>query len=403
MAKTYESDLEAHFLSLLQELGYHYQHGEEFDPDLEKREREHYRQSILRNRLLDSILRINPQIPQEAAEEVANKITDVGFANLIQENRRIHQLILHGVPVQYFKDYELVNDRVFIVDWDNAKNEWLAVNQLAVVGKKKKRPDIICFLNGIPLVVIELKGFESENADIRAAFRQIENYKEDISDLFRTNVLNIISDGLTARYGSISADFDRYMRWRTIDGINIESPTSSLALETLLNGLLNPKVFLLLLRRFVVFENATNGQSGIVKKIAGYHQFHAAIKGLARVHEAIATDKRVGVIWHTQGSGKSLLMAFFAGLLSNEEKLSNPTILVLTDRNDLDSQLFDTFSLCSDLFGQTPEQVESVIDLRQRLDRQVGGIIFPQSKNLNLKEEAQILAKSLHGRTLLCL
>jgi type I restriction enzyme R subunit len=392
MAKTYESDLENHLLLLLQELGYFYQHGEDFDPDLLKREREHYRQTILRNRFLDSILRINPQIPREAAEEVANKIADVGFTDLIQENRRIHNLITNGVPIQYFKDDELISDRAFLIDWRNEKNEWLAVNQLAVIGKKKKRPDIICFLNGIPLVVIELKRLESENADIRAAFRQVENYKEDVSDLFRTNAFNIISDGLTARYGSISADFDRYMRWRTIDGINIDSPTSTLAVETLVKGLLTPRNFLLLLRHFVVFEEATNGQTGIVKKIAGYHQFHAAIKGQNRVHAAIATDKRVGVIWHTQGSGKSLLMAFFAGLLVHDENLSNPTILVLTDRNDLDNQLFGTFSRCSELFGQTPEQVDSVADLRQKLDRQVGGIIFstiqkfkPENGSTNFK------------------
>lgn len=376
MAKTYESDLEYHILSLLQALGYHYQHGEDFDPDLSNGERQYYRQTILKNRLILSILRINPHIPQETAEEVANIITDVRVTSLIQENRRIHHLIVNGVPVQYYKEAELINDHVFLVDWNNERNEWLAVNQLSVIGKKKKRPDIICFLNGLPLVVIELKGPESENADLQAAFRQVDNYKEDVSELFRTNVLNIISDGITARYGSISADFDRYMRWRTIDGINIESPTSTLAVETLIKGLMNPGAFLLLLKHFIVFEKATNGQSEIIKKIAGYHQFHAVKKGIKRVHEAIDTDKRIGVIWHTQGSGKSLLMAFFAGLLAHDEKLSNPTILILTDRNDLDNQLFGTFSRCSDLFGQTPEQVDSVADLRLKLDRQVGGVIF---------------------------
>lgn len=376
MAKVYESDLEAHVLSILQTLGYDHCRRELLEPDGPHSERAHYREAILEKRLLKALERINPSIPKEACQEAAKKLLDVQLTELLQENRRLHQLLVQGLPIQYWNGNELVNDRVYLVDWDNKNNEWLAVSQFTVIGKSKKRLDLICFLNGFPIVVMELKGPEESTADIRTAFRQVETYQQEIPELFRTNVFTIISDGITARYGTLSTDFDRYMRWRTLDGETLEATGSSLAIETLLRGLLAPSILLSVLRHFIVFEEGQGGSSSIHKKIAGYHQFHAARKGLARVLQAVSSDKRVGVIWHTQGSGKSLLMAFFAGLLVHEEALKNPTILVLTDRNDLDSQLFSTFSRCRDLFGQDPEQAADTADLHKRLQRDVGGIIF---------------------------
>jgi type I restriction enzyme R subunit len=376
MPKVYESDLEKHILELLEQVGYFNCQGEKLDPDRDQAERTHYRQAILEGRFKKAIQTINPKIPLEACEEAVKKVIDVGVTELLQENRRLHQMCLQGVPVQYWQDDEIVNDRVQLVDWSNKKNEWLAVNQYTVIGNaSKRRLDIVCFLNGLPIVVVELKGPEEQNANIEDAFQQIENYKNDVPELFRANVINVISDGHTARYGTISANFDRYMKWRTIDGEKIE-PISSLAIETLVKGLLSPNILLELMRRFIVFEEAQSEGASVIKKAAGYHQFHAGKKGLSRVLEAVHTDKRVGVMWHTQGSGKSLLMAFFTGLLVHEHKLSNPTVVIITDRNDLDSQLFSTFSRCRELFGQDPEQATDVYDLRKRLDRHVGGVIF---------------------------
>lgn len=374
MAKAYESDLERHFLSLLETLGYSSCDGEELIPDGPLGIRSHYRQTVLDKHLLRALEKINPNIPSEACEEAAKKVIDVQFPDILQENRRLHQMMVQGIPIQHWNGKELLNIRVQLVDWSNKRNEWLAVSQYTVVGKATRRPDIVCFLNGLPIVVVELKGPEEQNATIRSAFQQIETYKRDVPELFRTNALSIISDGITARYGTISSDFDRYMRWRTIDGEKLESTTSLLAVETLVQGLLTPSILLEMMRRFIVFEDGQTCSS--IKKAAGYHQYHAAKKGLTRVLEAINTDKRVGVIWHTQGSGKSLLMAFFTGLLVHEEALENPTVVVVTDRNDLDNQLFSTFSHCRGLFGQDPEQAADTADLRRRLDRIVGGIIF---------------------------
>lgn len=388
MAKAYESDLEKHVLSLLKSLGYHCCNGDDFDPDSPMNERSHYREAILEKRLFKAVCNINPSIPQDACKEATKKVLDVQFPELLQENNRLHHMIVQGIPIQYWDGKELLNERVQLVDWSNRNNEWLAINQYTVIGKSKKRPDIVCFLNGLPIIVMELKGPEEQIADIRSAFRQIETYTQDIPELFRNNVLNIISDGMTARYGTISSDFDRFMRWRTIDGKTVEPTTSMLAIETLVQGLLTPSILLEMMRRFMVFEEGQSQACGVTKKAAGYHQYHAAKKGLSSVLEAVNTDKRAGVIWHTQGSGKSLLMAFFTGLLVHEETLKNPTIVVITDRNDLDSQLFSTFSRCRDLFGQTPEQASDTAALRQLLNRDVGGVIFSTIQKFKPEKEA---------------
>jgi type I restriction enzyme R subunit len=372
MPKILESDFEFAVLDLLGEMGFSCHGGDAFDPDLST-ERESYHVAMLPQRLKAAVARINPELPPDAVAAATNAVLDIRFADLLQENQRIHRLLVDGVPVEYQRGGETIHDRAGLVDWNDTHNEWLAINQFTVVGANKRRTDILIFLNGLPLVVMELKGPEAKNADIVSAYNQIETYKSDIPALFRTNLMSVLSDGFAARYGTISADFDRHMAWRTVDGANLVDPKSAIAWETLVRGLLRRDVLLDLLRYFTVFEN--DGRS-VIKKTAGYHQYHAAKKGLHKVIKALASDGKAGVIWHTQGSGKSLLMAFFAGMLVHHEELQNPTLVVLTDRNDLDNQLFGTFSRCAELFGQDPQQVTEVAELRQLLDRQAGGVIF---------------------------
>jgi type I restriction enzyme R subunit len=391
MPGLHESDFENVVLSLLREMDYAGPSGASFDPDAAgaggpglredpsdyragpAAERENYHATILVGRFRAAVARINPTLPPEAVEAAVNAVLDVGFPELVQENRRIHRLLVDGVPVEYLRGGETIHDRAKLIDWKDVRNDWLAVPQFTVVGTSRRRPDVVIFLNGLPLVVIELKGPEAPNADIRSAFNQIQTYKSEIPALFRTNLLSVVSDGHAARYGTISADFDRFMAWRTVDGETLVEPHSALAWETLVKGLLRRDVLLDLLRYFTVFEQE---RGSVIKKTAGYHQFHAGRKGLAEVLRALRSDGRAGVVWHTQGSGKSLLMAFFGGMLVHHEDLGNPTLVVLTDRNDLDNQLFATFSRCAELFGQAPKQVSEVAELRKLLDVQAGGVIF---------------------------
>jgi type I restriction enzyme R subunit len=376
--------LENHVLDLLEEAGHSGAHGEEFEPEVDG-ERESYHGTFLVRRLKAAVQRLNPHAPPDAVDSAVNALRDGVLHELIQENRRLHRLMVDGVPVSYECDGETIHDRLRLVDWSNAQNDWLAVNQFTIVGSSNRRPDIVIFLNGLPVVVIELKAPESANADIRSAYNQLQTYKRDIPALFHSNLLCVASDGFSARFGTISADFDRFMTWRTVDGENLVSPKSELAVETLLKGLLRPDVLCEMLRAFTVFEN--DGRD-VIKKAAGYHQYHAAQKGLRKIKDAVKTNGKAGVVWHTQGSGKSLLMAFLAGVIVKDPELGNPTILVLTDRNDLDNQLFDTFSRCMELFGQTPAQVDSVADLRKHLDCQVGGVVFSTIQKFRPEEGA---------------
>ncbi|UWQ85029.1 type I restriction endonuclease subunit R [Leisingera caerulea] len=372
MAWASEADLEAVFMEDLGALGYSLHHGSEISPEMRNPMRTSFRETFLLPVFFDALKRLNPELPDAAVQEAATRVHDVVFAtDVVQENRRLHDLLVNGVALTYFADGEERNTRVQVVDWENQKNDWRAVNQVDVVGKNTRIPDVVLFLNGLPLVVVELKG--TEGAEIDAAYRQIDTYKEDIPDLFRTTLLTVISDGLSARYGSLSAGLDRFMRWRTIDGENIVEENSALALQTLTQGLLNPQTLLDLLRWFVVFEDDGKGP---IKKIAGYHQFHAVRKAIQTILTAQAGDGKGGVIWHTQGSGKSLLMTFLAGRVMRHPGLENPTLVVLTDRNDLDNQLFATFGRCKDLFGEDPVQADSISDLKNLLNREVGGVVF---------------------------
>jgi type I restriction enzyme R subunit len=371
MAWISEKDLEDHFMATLPP-SFTQAHGTDASPESPTPLRASYRDTVLAPVLLNSLKRMNPDVPFTAIEDAARRVIDSVFAtDVVQENRRLHNLMVHGIPVTYYTDSEARNARVQLVDWSNIANDWLAIRQFDVTGKTARIPDVVLFLNGVPLVVVELKGVEGE--DIQAAWNQLQTYRADIPDLFRTNLLTVISDGLQARYGAFPAGFDRYMNWRTIDGEALVPRGTALELSTLTQGLLAPQVLLDMLRWFVAFEDEGKGP---LKKIAGYHQFYAVRKASAAILSARTRGGKGGVIWHTQGSGKSLLMAFLAGRVIHHPAMDNPTLLVLTDRNDLDNQLFATFARCKALLGEKPVQADSTKDLRRLLDRSVGGVIF---------------------------
>jgi type I restriction enzyme R subunit len=366
-------------ISIVKDLGYAYAPAHQIAPDGTLPEREAYSDVILSGRLAASVARLNPSIPGEARAAAIKQLLITETPSLVEENRRIHKLLTEGVDVEFaVADGEIKGDKVWLIDFDNPENnDWIITNQFTVVeGRYNRRPDIVILVNGLPLAVIELKNAASETADIGAAFRQLQTYKAQVPSLFRTNVLLVASDGMLARVGSLTADEERFMPWRTVTGADGDfTPQGPREMPTLLRGLFDKARFLTLLREFIVFGDPGRGP---FKIIAGYHQFHGAQKALASAIEATKPDgdRKIGVIWHTQGSGKSLLMAFFGGLVVRSKELENPTLVVLTDRNDLDDQLFSTFGLCRDLIRQTPEQADSRDDLRRLLNRASGGVIF---------------------------
>jgi type I restriction enzyme, R subunit len=372
MAFLTEADLENFLMSELAALGHSTSHGSTLAPDIPNALRRSYHDTILEPVLLAALARINPKLPERALVEASKRLLDVVFAmDVLQENRRIHRLLVDGIKTRFVEDGEERNAVVRLVDWADELNDWRAVNQVDVVGRSSRIPDVVLYLNGLPLVIIELKG--TEGASLEAAYNQIQTYKTDIPDLFRASLMHVISDGFNARFGALSANLDRHMTWRTIDGETLLPVGSGLALETLAKGLLNRKTLLDMLRWFVVFEDEGKGP---IKKIAGYHQFFAVSKAMTAIADARERDGKAGVIWHTQGSGKSLLMTFLAGRVMHHADLENPTLLVLTDRNDLDNQLFATFARCKDILGEDPVQAESISDVQTLLDRQVGGVVF---------------------------
>lgn len=366
-------------LGTLQEIGWRYEDPVLIAPDGPEKRRVSNGDVVLDGLLEEAARRLNPGIPDEALENALRQVQINETPSLIEENRRIHRLLVDGIDVEYRRpDGSIKGDKVRLIDFANsANNDFMVTNQFTVVESgHNRRPDVVAFVNGLPLVVIELKNAASENATIEDAFNQLQTYKAQIPSLFRTNVALITSDGLLARIGSLSAGEDRFMPWRTVTGAQDDfTPEGPKEMDTLLRGVMQPARLLQLVRDFTVFGDKGDG---VFKIIGGYHQFHGARKALANAIDAVSADgdRKVGVIWHTQGSGKSFLMAFFAGLLVRAPELQNPTILVVTDRNDLDDQLFGTFSLCCDLIRQTPEQIADRDDLRDKLDRQSGGVIF---------------------------
>lgn len=372
-----EDQLEQETLAWLQDVGYTHRYGPDLAFDGASPERSDYRQVLLPFRLREAINRLNPGIPVSAREDAIKQVTDLGIPSLLAANRAFHKLLVGGVPVQYQKDGETRGDFVRLIDWTHPeKNEWWAVNQFTIKGPHKtRRPDIILFVNGLPLVLLELKNPADENANIWKAFDQIETYKEQVPDVFQYNEVLVISDGTDALMGSLSANAERFMAWRTIDGVNLDPLGQFQELQTLVRGVLAPQYLLDYMRYFVLFED--DGQ--LVKKIAGYHQFHAVRAAIEEVVTASrpGASRKGGVVWHTQGSGKSITMTCFAARVMQEAAMENPTIVVITDRNDLDGQLFGVFSLAQDLLREQPTQALTRPDLRAKLgNRPSGGIIF---------------------------
>ena len=373
----YESDIEEATLDWLTELGYSVSHGPNIAPDTSASERSTYKEVILPNRLRDAVARLNPTIPVDAQQEAISKVLNPDSPALVQNNRAFHQMLVDGIEVEYRQaDGTIRGDRVRLVDFGTPENnEWLAVNQFTVVGTSECRPDVVLFINGLPLAVIELKNPTDEKATILTAFRQIQTYKQEISALFTYNEAVVISDGLEARIGSLTADTEWFLPWRTIEGED-EAPSTELELEILIKGVFEKSRFLSYLKHFIVFEETESGV--IAKKIAGYHQFHAVQTAVEATLKASGAegDQQCGVVWHTQGSGKSLTMAFYAGSIVQHPQMENPTLVVITDTNDLDDQLFGTFARCHQLLRQTPEQAENRRHLRELLKVASGGVVF---------------------------
>lgn len=372
-----ESDIEEAALDWLAELGYDVLHGRDIDPEAPNAERSTYSEVVLERRFRDAVARLNPNIPAEAQEEVIRKVLHPDSPASIQTNRAFHQMLVDGIAVEARQpDGTIRGERVRLVDFDAPENnDWLAVNQFRVTKNSERRPDVVLFINGLPLAVIELKNPTDEKATILTAFRQICTYKQEIPSLFTYNEAIVISDGLEARIGSLTADHEWFLPWRTIEGED-EAPSTELELEVLIKGIFEKSRFLSYLKHFVVFEEP-EGET-IAKKIAGYHQFHAVKKAVDTTVEASRPkgNQQCGVVWHTQGSGKSLTMAFYAGSIAQHPQMENPTLVVITDRNDLDEQLFGTFSRCSQLLRQAPVQASDRRHLRELLQVASGGVVF---------------------------
>ncbi|MGV6816914.1 MAG: type I restriction endonuclease subunit R [Thiotrichales bacterium] len=403
-----EDQLEQHCLDWFREVGYDYANGYDIAPDGEASEREDYRQIVLTGRLLDALARINPQIPQSALEEAAHTISKPEHPSLIQNNRAFHRLLIDGVKVQFNQGDEKVTDHVQLIDFENPdNNQFLVVNQFTVQGSKmNRRPDVVVFINGLPVAVIELKNPADENADVWDAHNQLQTYKEEIPDLFVFNEALVVSDGVTARVGSLTANKERFMPWRTIKSEN-DKPLLEYELEKAVRGFFDRELLLDYIRYFVLFEQ--DGDA-IIKKIAAYHQFHA-VREAVRVtviasqgdrkdwqsevratygKEVAPGSRKAGVVWHTQGSGKSISMACYAGKLLQQPAMNNPTLVVVTDRTDLDGQLFQTFSAAKDLLKQSPQQADSREALRELLlARQSGGIIFTTVQKFSLLSDEE--------------
>jgi len=368
-----EFELESICIKHLEDLGYSHLLGPDISPGGMLQERE-YNEVILSNWLHGTIDRLNPSLPEEAREDAARKIMRTISPNLLTNNEIFHKYITEGVDIEFRKDGSIRGDKVYLIDFhDPENNEFLAINQFTVIeGNNNKRPDIVIFINGLPLVVIELKNPTDEGATIKTAYNQLQTYKHLIPSLFTYNALLIASDGFEARYGTITSDWNRFVPWKTKDGLTTEDSAIP-QMEVMFKGMLNKKTLLDLIRHFIVFEKY---KDTVLKKVAAYHQYYAVNKAVVTTANATSMkgDKRAGVVWHTQGSGKSLSMVFYTGKLVLA--LDNPTIVVMTDRNDLDDQLYDTFTGCQQLLRQTPVQANDRKHLRQLLSVASGGIVF---------------------------
>ncbi len=416
--KITENDIELWAIEELKSLGWNYLHGAVLAPDASTRsatgeapERNSFSDVILKGRLQEAIARNNPHIPYEAQQEALKVIERIASPELMVNNQEFNELLTEGVPVEYRKGGVQRGDRVQLVDFTNPnQNDFLVVNQFTItnetVGERSrtKRPDLILFVNGLPLVIFELKNAVDENATLHSAYKQIQTYKDTIPSLFTYNAFCVLSDGADAKAGSVSAGYSRYLAWKTSDGLNEASALTS-QLEVLIKGLITPGTLLDYIRYFIVFEEVktldrVSQQVSIstVKKVAAYHQYYAVNKAIESVKRASTNngDRKGGVVWHTQGSGKSLSMVFFSGKLVLQ--LDNPTILVITDRNDLDDQLFDTFASSKQLLRQVPIQANSREHLKELLKVASGGIVFATIQKFQTEGETNIY-EQLSDRT----
>ena len=395
-----ESVVEDAALAWLENLGWRIAHGPDIAPDTPGAERADYGDVVLEGRLRDALARLNPELPATALDDAFRRLLRPEGATLEARNRAFHRLLVDGVTVEHRTDNGRVQGKqALVIDFDDpANNDWLAVNQFTVIeNKHERRPDVVLFVNGLPLGVIELKNPADEDATIWSAWQQLQTYKVELPALFAMNEALVVSDGVEARIGTLTAGREWFKTWRTISGEALADPHLP-QLQVMLEGVCAPRRFLALLRDFIVFED--DGSGALAKKMAGYHQFHAVGTAVAETLRAAELqraaglgeepgrcesrrkpggdpgDRRIGVVWHTQGSGKSLTMAFYAGRIVREPAMANPTVVVLTDRNDLDDQLFGTFARCRELLRQPPAQAESRADLRAKLAVDVGGIVF---------------------------
>lgn len=362
-----EDTLEQASLEILESLGYEYIHGKELSPNSEFGERESYREVILKERVKNALFSINRDLPQEAIEQAYRQIIAFNSPSLEENNKYFHDLMVKGIDVSFKEGDSIRTKKAYIIDFDNPdKNEFLVVNQFVVVGNENKRPDIVIFINGLPLVVVELKSASDENVGIEEAYNQIQTYKKDVQSLFNYNAFCVLSDGINAKVGTITSNIERYMNWRTVDGVEV-APLTMPQYDVLFSGMFPKERILDIIKNFILFQNDSKnvldedgnkiGESAVtIKILAGYHQYFAVKKAIekTRLATSIEGNRKIGVVWHTQGSGKSFSMVFYTGNLIRE--FNNPTIVVLTDRNDLDEQLYSTFSKSSDLLGEEPKR-----------------------------------------------
>ncbi|MEG2936112.1 MAG: type I restriction endonuclease subunit R, partial [Clostridium sp.] len=401
-----EDLLEEAALEILQEMEYEYAFGPDIGHDGERPERKNYREVILENRVKDALFKINRHLPEEALEDAFRQIITFNSPILEENNRSFHKLMVEGIDVSFMKDGQPKTEKAYVIDFNNKlKNDFLVVNQFTIIEHEERRPDLIIFVNGIPLVVVELKSASDENVSIDSAFNQIQTYKHDIPALFNYNGFCVLSDGINAKVGTITSNEERFMNWRSVDGVSIASLDMP-QYEVMLRGLFGKERLLDVIENFILFQESTKAdydkvgnkigdKKSIIKILAGYHQFFAVKKAVEKTKEASAVtgDKKIGVVWHTQGSGKSFSMVFYAAQLVKE--LNNPTLIILTDRNDLDDQLYGTFSKSGDILRQTPKQanVRKLTEEQKKAqtkdnskeqnglfdllnERQSGGIIF---------------------------
>jgi type I restriction enzyme R subunit len=388
MKKIIEQDVEDTTIEILKDLGYDYICGYNISPDSKFPERKTYQDIILKKRLLSALKKINPKANSRSLDEVVKKITQLkrcrDSSDIIKNNMIFHNYLIDGISISYrSKDGENRSQLIKLIDFDNIdNNEFLVVNQYTIIeNNKNRRPDVIIFINGIPISVIELKNPGDESATIESAYNQIITYKEDIPSLFFFNELLVISDGTYAKVGTITSNRNWFLEWKSKDGINIDS-FSTLQIETLLEGMFRKERLLDILKYFISY---LKNKKKVNKILAGYHQYFAANKAIKKTTQAIDDNKKIGVVWHTQGSGKSLTLAFYTNKLQQNKKLHNPTIVVLTDRNDLDDQLFNTFS-SFEILREKPIQANTKKDLKNKLKRSSGGIIFTTIQKFGSKK-----------------